>query len=75
MNSQQNEGVEDRLIVPFENLAAKHMMNIANLKGAIDVALDGDFGENIVSFNGEFSADEINATEILDDLLNLAARQ
>ena len=51
------------------------MMNIANLKGAIDVALDGDFGEDIVSFNGEFSADEINATEILDDLLNLAARQ
>ena len=75
VNRQQNEGVEDRLIVPFENLAAKHMMNIANLKGAIDVALDGDFGENIVSFNGEFSADEINATEILDDLLNLAARQ
>ena len=75
VNSQQNEGVEERLIVPFENLAAKHMMNIANLKGAIDVALDGDFGEDIVSFNGEFSADEINATEILDDLLNLAARQ
>ena len=73
VNSQQNEGVEQRLIIPFENLASKHMMNIANLKGAIDVALDGDFGEDIVPFNGEFNADEINAAEILDDLLNLAA--
>jgi len=74
VNSQQNEGVEQRLIVPFENLAANHMMNIANLKGAIDVALDGDFGADIVPFNGEFNADEINAAEILDDLLNLASR-
>ena len=41
---------------------------------AIDVALDGDFGEDIVPFNGEFNADEINAAEILDDLLNLASR-
>ena len=75
VRSQQNEDVEERLIIPFENLAAKHMMNIANLKGAIDVALDGDFGSDIASFNGEFSADEINGNEILDDLLNLAARQ
>ena len=74
VNSQQNEGVEQRLIIPFENLASKHMMDIANLKGAIDVALDGDFGEDIVPFNGEFDADEINAAEILDDLLNLASR-
>ena len=74
MNSQQNEGVEQRLIVPFENLASNHMMNIANLKGAIDVALDGDFGADIVPFDGEFDADEINAAEIIDDLLNLAAR-
>ena len=73
VNSQQNEGVEQRLVVPFENLASNHMMNIANLKGAIDVALDGDFGEDIVPFNGEFNAAEINAAEILDDLLNLAA--
>ena len=69
VNSQQNEGVEQRLVIPFENLASNHMMNIANLKGAIDVALDGDFGEDIVPFNGEFNADEINAAEILDDLL------
>ena len=74
VNSQQNEGVEQRLVIPFENLASNHMMNIANLKGAIDVALDGDFGEDIVPFNGEFNADEINADEILDDLLNLASR-
>ena len=74
VNSQQNEGVEQRLVIPFENLASNHMMNIANLKGAIDVALDGDFGEDIVPFNGEFNADEINAAEILDDLLNLASR-
>ena len=69
VNSQQNEGVEQRLVIPFENLASNHMMNIANLKGAIDVALDGDFGEDTVPFNGEFNADEINAAEILDDLL------
>ena len=74
VNSQQNEGVEQRLVVPFENLASKHMMNIANLKGAIDVALDGDFGADIVPFDGEFAADEINAAEILDDLLDIAAR-
>ena len=74
VNSQQNEGVEQRLVIPFENLASNHMMNIANLKGAIDVALDGDFGEDIAPFNGEFNADEINADEILDDLLNLASR-
>ena len=74
VNSQQNEGVEQRLVIPFENLASNHMMNIANLKGAIDVALDGDFGDDIVPFNGEFNADEINADEILDDLLNLASR-
>ena len=74
VNSQQNEGVEQRLVIPFENLASNHMMNIANLRGAIDVALDGDFGEDIVPFNGEFNADEIIAAEILDDLLNLASR-
>ena len=74
VNSQQNEGVEHRLIVPFENLAANHMMNIANLKGAIDVALDGDFGADIVPFNGEFNADEINAGEIINDLLDMASR-
>ena len=72
MNSKQNEGIEPRLIVPFENLAAKHMMNVPNLKGAIDVALDGELGEDIVPFDGEFNGDEINAAEILDDLLNRA---
>ena len=72
VNSKQNEGVEQRLIVPFENLAANHMMNIANLKGAIDVALDGDFGADIVPFDGEFDADEISAEEIINDLLNHA---
>ena len=30
VNSQQNEGVEQRLVIPFENLASNHMMNIAN---------------------------------------------
>ena len=62
------------LVVPFENLAANHMMNIANLKGAIDVALDGDFGADIVPFNGAFDADEIDAAEILDDILEIAGR-
>ena len=45
-----------------------------NLKGAIDVALDGELGEDIVPFDGEFNGDEINAAEILEDILNLASR-
>ena len=51
------------------------MMNVANLKGAIDVALDGDFGEDVVPYNGSFIANEIGGEEILDDLVNLASRQ
>jgi hypothetical protein len=74
VNSQQNEGVERRLVIPFENLASNHMMNIANLKGAIDVALDGDFGEDIVPFDGEFDTDEIRADEIINDLLSIASQ-
>jgi hypothetical protein len=72
VDSKQSEGIEARLIVPFENLAANHMMNVPNLKGAIDVALNGELGEDIVPFDGEFNGDEINAAEILDDLLNRA---
>ena len=74
VDSKQNEGIEARLIVPFENLAANHMMNVPNLKGAIDVALDGELGEDIVPFDGEFDGDEINAAEILEDILDLASR-
>ena len=69
-----NQGLNREVAARFEDQADSHMMNIANLKGAIDVALDGRFGADIVPFGGEFDADEINTREILDDLLNLAAR-
>ena len=68
------QGLDHKVAVEFEDQADSHMMNIANLKGAIDVALDGRFGEDIVPFDGEFDADEIRAGEIIDDLVNLASR-
>ena len=72
--SRMNEGLDRKVAAQFEDQADSHMMNIANLKGAINVALDGDFGEDIVPFEGEFDADEIYAPEILEDLVNLASR-
>ena len=69
-----NEGLGHEVAVKFEDEAASHMMNVANLKGAIDVALDGDFGEDVVPYNGSFIANEIGGEEILDDLVNLASR-
>ena len=68
-----NQGLDHKVAVAFEDQADSHMMNIANLKGAIDVALDGRFGEDIVPFAGEFDADEISADEIINDLVNLAS--
>ena len=73
-SGRMNQGLDHKVAVEFEDQADSHMMNIANLKGAIDVALDGRFGDDIVPFNGEFDADGINATEIVDDLMNLASR-
>ena len=72
----QNEDLDHEIAIKFEDQAASHMMNIANLKGAIDLALDGDFGEeDIVPFNGSFNADEFGGAEILEDLVNLASRE
>ena len=73
-HGHQNEGLEREVANEFENEAGSHMMNIANLKGAIDVALDGDFGEDIEIYTGQFNADEIGGSEILDDLVNIASR-
>ena len=72
----QNEDLDHEIAIKFEDQAASHMMNIANLKGAIDLALDGDFGEeDIVPFNGSFNADEFGGGEILEDLVNLASHE
>ena len=71
---RMNQGLEHRVAAQFEDQADSHMMNIANLKGAIDVALDGRFGADIVPFEGEFDADGISAGEIIDDLLDHASR-
>jgi len=71
---RMNQGLEHRVAAQFEDQADSHMMNIANLKGAIDVALDGDFGADIVPFDGEFDADEIRADEIINDLLSIASQ-
>ena len=73
-SSRMNQGLDHKVAVAFEDQADSHMMNIANLKGAIDVALDGRLGEDIVPFAGEFDADEISADEIINDLVNLASR-
>ena len=69
---RMNQDLDREVAARFEDQADSHMMNIANLKGAIDVALDGKFGEDIVPFAGEFDVDEISADEIIDDLLNRA---
>ena len=74
----QNEGLglDHEITIKLEDQAASHMMNIANLKGGIDLALDGDFGEeDIVPFNGSFNADEFGGAEILEDLVKIASRQ
>jgi hypothetical protein len=71
----QNEDLDHEIAIKFEDQAASHMMNIANLKGAIDLALDGKFGEDIVPFNGSFNADEFGGAEILEDLVNLASHE
>ena len=73
-HGHHNEGLGHEITAKFENEADSHMMNLANLKGAIDVALDGDFGADVVPYNGSFVANEIGGEEILDDLVNLAAR-
>ena len=70
---RMNQDLDREVAARFEDQADSHMMNIANLKGAIDVALDGRFGEDIVPFAGEFDADEISADEIINDLVNLAS--
>ena len=69
-----NQDLDREVAARFEDQADSHMMNIANLKGAINVAIDGNFGADIAPFNGEFDANEINADEIVDGLLNLASR-
>ena len=73
-HGHHNEGLELEVAVKLENEADSHMMNVANLKGAIDVALDGHFGADIVPYKDAFVANEIGGEEILDDLVNLAAR-
>lgn len=73
-DGHQNEGLDRMVAIKFENQAAKHMMNIANLKGAIDVALNGEFGEDIAPFKESFNADEFGGGEIFDDLVNRALR-
>ena len=74
-HGHHNEGLGHEITAKFENEADSHMMNLANLKGAIDVALDGHFGADVVPYNGSFIANEIGGEEILDDLANLASRQ
>ena len=74
-HGHHNEGLGHEITAKFENEADSHMMNLANLKGAIDVALDGHFGADVVPYNGSFIANEIGGEEILDDLVNLASRQ
>ena len=69
-SGRMNQGLDHKAAAEFEDQADSHMMNIANLKGAIDVALDGDFGADIVPFEGEFDAGEISAGEIMEDLLS-----
>ena len=64
-HGHHNEGLGHEVAVKFENEADSHMMNLANLKGGIDVALDGDFGADVVPYNGAFIANEIDGEEIL----------
>ena len=65
-HGHHNEGLGHEITAKFENEADSHMMNLANLKGAIDVALDGHFGADVVPYNGSFIANEIGGEEILD---------
>ena len=73
-DGHQNEGLEHEVAIQFEDQAGSHMTNIIVLKGAIDVAVDGDFGADLMPFEGEVNADEIDAPDILGDLVNLASQ-
>ena len=70
--SRMNEGLDHKVAAEFENQADSHMMNLVNLKGGIDLAVDGKFGADIVPHTGELDIEEFGGPEIVEDLLSLA---
>jgi len=64
------EGLDHESLIRLEDLADSHMTHLISLKGAIDLAVDGRLGADIVPFNGQLDPDEINGGDIFDNLLN-----
>ena len=73
-NGRQNDGLAIETAMRLEDQAASHMAHIGALKAAIDLAATGQPGAALDPFNGNFDADAIDGPDILDDLVNQAAR-
>ncbi len=73
-NGRQNDDLTLETAMRFEDQGTSHMTHIGALKAAIDLAATGQPGEGLVPFNGDFNADAIDGPDILDDLVNQAAR-
>ena len=69
-----NGDVEPQFTIRLEDQGASHMTHLGVLKDAIDIAVSGQPGEGLVPFAGDLNADEIDGSDIFDDLLNIASR-
>ncbi len=69
-----NEDLDHESAHRLEDQADSMRKHLVDLKAAIDIAVDGKLGTDIVPFRDPLDPDEIGGGDIYDDLLNAAAR-
>ena len=72
-NGVFNEGLDHESRIRLEDRGDSQRKHLVDLKAAIDLAVDGKLGADIVPFRAPLDPDEIGGGDIHDDLLNDAA--